>query len=68
LWKGWSAALFLAYPLQVLRLALRGARSSRENWWQAAFLVMGKVPEMLGQLKYLFHRYLGGTARLIEYK
>ncbi|MGH7864642.1 MAG: glycosyltransferase family 2 protein [Candidatus Binataceae bacterium] len=59
---------FAIYPLQVVRLALRGDRSMRENWWRAVFLVMGKFPEMLGQLKYLTHRCLGGKSRLIEYK
>jgi hypothetical protein len=30
--------------------------SRRENWLQAVFLVLGKFPEMLGQLKFLRHR------------
>ncbi len=59
---------FVIYPLQVVRLALRGNRSMRENWWRAGFLVLGKFPEMLGQMKFLFHRHLGGQSRLIEYK
>jgi GT2 family glycosyltransferase len=58
-----------AYPLQVLRLTLRGNRSLRQNWWRAVFLVIGKFPEMLGQLKYfLDRRVFGSRARLIEYK
>lgn len=60
--------VFAAYPLQVVRLALRGDRTARENWWHATFLVIGKFPEMLGQLKFMMHRCLGGPARLIEYK
>lgn len=60
----WGLALLAAYPVQVARLALRGGRSPRENWWHAAFLVLGKFPEMLGQLKYRLER----QARLIEYK
>lgn len=59
---------FAAYPLQVVRLALRGDRSKRENWWVALFLVIGKFPEMLGQLQFLARRVLGGKSRLIEYK
>lgn len=59
---------FLAYPLQVVRLALRGNRSMRENWWRAVFLVIGKTPEMFGQMGYLLRRRLGGPSRLIEYK
>lgn len=60
--------LFLLYPAQVGRLALRGERSARENWWRALFLVLGKFPEMLGQARYLVHRHVGGEARLIEHK
>ena len=67
-WGAWALAMFLIYPLQVVRLAMRGTRSARENWWCAAFLVLGKFPETLGQLKYMFHRYFGGQSRLIEYK
>jgi GT2 family glycosyltransferase len=64
----WLLLLLLVYPLQVARLALRGERSPRENWWHAAFLVLGKFPEMLGQARFLVHRHLGGQARLIEHK
>jgi GT2 family glycosyltransferase len=60
--------LLLVYPLQVIRLARRGNRSPRENWWRAAFLVVGKFPEMLGQAKFLLDRALGGRIRLIEHK
>jgi GT2 family glycosyltransferase len=52
-----ALALLALYPLQVVRLALRGARSARENWWHALFLVVGKFPETLGQLQYLARRY-----------
>jgi hypothetical protein len=58
----------MLYPLQVVRLALRGERSMRENWWHAVFLVTGKFPEMLGQLKFMTQRFFGGPVRLIEYK
>ncbi|WP_313202767.1 glycosyltransferase [Pseudomonas sp.] len=65
---GWGLWLLLVYPLQILRLARRGGRSTRENWWQAVFLVVGKFPEMLGQAKFLLSRYAAGKALLIEYK
>ena len=67
-WGGWVLILLLIYPLQTVRLAMRGARSARENWWYAGSLVLGKFPQMLGQLKFLAHRRLGGQSRLIEYK
>lgn len=60
--------LLLVYPLQVVRLARRGDRSTRENWLRAFFLVLGKFPEMLGQVKFLLNRFGAGKTALIEYK
>lgn len=60
--------MLLLYPLQILRLALKGTRSSYVNWWRAFFLVAGKFPEAAGQLRFLYIRLSGKTARLIEYK
>jgi GT2 family glycosyltransferase len=63
-----ALALFLIYPLQVTRLAFRGQRSARENWWRAAALVLCKFPEMLGELKHMIDRYADRRVQLIEYK
>jgi glycosyltransferase involved in cell wall biosynthesis len=66
---GWFGLLvLLIYPLQVVRLARRGDRSTRENWLRAFFLVLGKFPEMLGQVKFLLNRFGAGKTALIEYK
>lgn len=67
-WGPWALGALVIYPLQILRLALRGERSARENWWRAGFLVLGRIPEALGQIRFLVHQYLGGQLRLIEYK
>jgi GT2 family glycosyltransferase len=64
----WALLLLLLYPLQVLRLTLRGTRSARENRWRALTLVASKFPEMLGQAKYLTDRLRRQQSRLIEYK
>jgi GT2 family glycosyltransferase len=64
----WALSLLALYPLQLVRLALRGKRSKRENWWRAGALVLGKFAEMLGQIRFLRDRYLGAQSRLIEYK
>jgi glycosyltransferase involved in cell wall biosynthesis len=56
-WNIWGLVVLAAYPLQVARLALRGARSPGENWRHAAFLVLGKFPELAGQLKFRLQRY-----------
>lgn len=60
--------LLAAYPLQIVRLALIGRRSRRENWWRAATLVVGKFPEVVGQIKFAWDRLRGTKSGLIEYK
>lgn len=66
---GWfGLLLLLIYPVQVTRLARRGDGSPRENWLLAFFLVLGKFPEMVGQVKFLLSRIVGGKTALIEYK
>jgi GT2 family glycosyltransferase len=63
-----SLLLLMIYPAQVVRLALQGRRSGRENWWRAVALVFAKFPEVLGQMKFLFDRHRRVQSRLIEYK
>lgn len=66
---GWLGLPFLlVYPAQMLRLALKGGRTPRENLLQAFFLVLGKFPEMLGQLKFHLRKITAGKTALIEYK
>lgn len=60
--------ILAAYPLQVARLALRDERAAGDNWQRAFFLVVGKFPEMLGQLKFWLQRFRAEPSRLIEYK
>jgi GT2 family glycosyltransferase len=64
----WALALLLAWPAQVVRLAARAGIGVRWSWVRACFLTLGKVPEALGVLEYLWRRLRGGPARLIEYK
>ena len=69
IWFGlWCMLLLLIYPMQIVRLALRGTRSLSENCWRALFLVLGKFPEAAGQMKFIYNRLAGKTAKLIEYK
>lgn len=59
--------LLLAWPLQVVRLALRWG-GGRSGWERAAFTVLGKLPEALGVLGYWVGRLRGRQRGLIEYK
>jgi hypothetical protein len=64
---GFAAGL-LVYPLQVLRLAIRGSGPASWRARRAMFLVLGKFPEALGQLRFFASRATGRRERLIEYK
>ena len=64
----WAVALLLVYPLQVLRIFLRVRNSVPIAGWYATFLVLGKIPEALGQFKYWLSRARGRRSELIEYK
>ena len=59
---------FALYPLQVLRLFVRGEGDFRARIARAAFLMLAKFAEVAGQLKFLLHRLTRTQARLIEYK
>lgn len=63
----WALLGLLVYPLQVLRLARR-AGGGRNQLLQALFLVLGKFPELQGQLKYGWNRLRDRRVQLIEYK
>ncbi len=64
----WGGVLLAIYPLQVVRLARRGKRSAIENLAWALFNVLGKFPQLIGQLRFHSARLAAGEARLIEYK
>lgn len=59
--------LLLAYPLQIIRLALRdGGR--KIDWAGAALSVVGKFAEARGVLQFYWQRLRGVNSKLIEYK
>ncbi len=60
--------LLLAYPLQVLRLALRDGIRDPARRWRALFYVVGRFPEAQGALKFWLNRLRRRRASLIEYK
>jgi glycosyltransferase involved in cell wall biosynthesis len=64
----WPLVLLAVYPLQFLRIGVRGPRTPRENWWWAGAVVLAKFPEMVGQMRFLLDRYFRAQSRLIEYK
>ena len=66
---GLSLVLFVLYPLNVFRIALRLRREGeRRPWTVATFLMLAKTPEALGWLRYQRGRLTGKRSKLIEYK
>lgn len=58
----------LIYPAQVLRLAMKASGPVGDRTTRALFLVLGKFPEAVGQIKFHRNRRSGAIARIIEYK
>lgn len=67
-WLPAGLLMCLIYPAQITRLALRGQHAARLNWVRAVFLVLGKFPEVLGQIKFMYQRCTGQQSYLIEHK
>lgn len=59
--------LTLAWPAQIVRLALRDG-GSRSDWEAAALLTIGKFAEAQGVLGYLWRRLRHRPSTIIEYK
>lgn len=61
---GWPACLLLlAYPVQVLRVAAKVTGSYRLRMERAFFMVLGRFPELLGQVQFLRVRHSGRRSR-----
>ena len=58
----------LIYPLQILRLTIRLSGTPWRRLVRSWFIVLGKFPQALGQLKFLTSQAIGRKAGLIEYK
>lgn len=55
----WGVLFSFLYPVQVLRLTLKSKLPLRMAFIQACFLMIGKFPELVGQIKYLCRRLNG---------
>ena len=69
--RGGSLLMLAAYPLQIARIARRERRraaSASDAWRHAAFCVLGKWAQHVGQWKMLAARWRGRRPHIIEYK
>lgn len=60
--------LWLAYPLQVLRLTFRGSGPIKERAILAFFQVLARFPEGVGQMKFFRDLLFRRDAQIIEHK
>lgn len=63
-----ALGLFLLYPLQVARLALRLGPANATSWRYGLYMVIAKFAEAQGILKFMWSRILRRENALIEYK
>jgi glycosyltransferase involved in cell wall biosynthesis len=64
-----SSALLLAYPINVIRIALRLRHEGEARPWTLAFfLMLGKFPEAVGWLRFQWGRLTGKRSAIIEHK
>jgi GT2 family glycosyltransferase len=68
LFAPWGWAVWLIYPLQVLRQTVRNTGSLVDRATLALFQVLARFPEAWGQIRFMHDRLLGRQARPIEYK
>ncbi|MES3012839.1 MAG: glycosyltransferase family 2 protein [Pseudomonadota bacterium] len=60
--------VLLAYPVQVARIGVSLPAATAGRWARAFFLVAGKFPEAIGQLKSIGAHVLQRRSSVIEYK
>lgn len=68
---GWSLMLLLGYPLLTYRIYKNKSQeglSNQDAFLYAIFCVIGKFPQLQGQIQFHVNRFLGKQNRLIEYK
>lgn len=68
LFEPYFIPLLLIYPIQIIRIAMRRGATQRSNWNYAFFVMLGKFPEIQGQLKFLLDKLIKSRSAIIEYK
>jgi GT2 family glycosyltransferase len=63
-----TLGLFVVYPVQIARIALRRGAADLMSWRYGAFMTIAKFAEAAGAVKYVLSWILGRKTRLIEYK
>ena len=64
----WGWAVWLIYPLQMLRQTMRNRGALHHRTQLAFFQALARFPESLGEIKFMRDRLLDRRPHLIEYK
>jgi hypothetical protein len=71
LWTPWALLALLIYPLQVWRIRrrqLRLGRDSQASTAYAAFIMLGKLAQLVGVGCFLLRRLARGEPKIVGYK
>ena len=63
-----GASILLVYPLQIIRMTLASQLPIKQAFLYSLFLVVGKFPEQVGQIKFIWNKWTKKRSRIIEYK
>lgn len=68
--EGWGLLLLLLYPVLGYRIYryLRQKSNAKDAVLYAVFCVLGKLPQVQGQLQFSANRFFGKRSELVEYK
>ena len=69
--KGWSLLLLGGYPLMAYRISRymqQQGLKAKDAWLYGLFCMLGKIPQLQGQLQFHINRLLGRRNVLVEYK
>jgi GT2 family glycosyltransferase len=66
--RPWILLGLLVYPLQMVRIAAKDGKPTAQSWLRAGALILGKFPEMLGEMKFTLDRLRKVESPIIEYK
>jgi GT2 family glycosyltransferase len=61
-------ATLMLYPIQVLRMTVKSKLPTKKAFFYSLFLVLGKFPELVGQIKFFLNKLTKKNSKLIEYK
>lgn len=58
----------LIYPIQIVRMTIKSDLPFKKAFLHSSFLMLSKLPELVGQFKYYWNRIRNKRSQIIEYK